>query len=1173
MSRSAAASPLRFISSFQHARHLRPFLLPIYRSVAYFSKTQRKPPAFARGGSQEPAGPGSALFQEITNLVASASNDAALQPGSNRIDVPGDVRCTEGVREIASGKVAADSGSITSSISDMVVLSGLPKDGDPRPSDNSVARAAVDMETLCRLEGYTAAGDSDFINNNEAVQRITEVIRSEAPRSSMEQRLDTLGAFYTPNVVNMVLKRCFKARQLGFWFFNWVKRVPGYHHTTGTYNTMLYIAGEAKSLGIMEELVVEMDREMCPKDVKTWTIQIASYGKARQIGKMLSTFDAMRKSGSVAIDGKVYRTILRALCHSDKPELALEFYKDMPKNMEVGSDILRLLMRCLATLDSGVEAVCLVRDDMIKGMKHAEEYCYMEALQSLCISGKLEEAFQIFQQMKNKSMANSCALETILRGLCRAGRMDEALQIMEYMKSRSGISSTAYGFLIHGYLKKGEHTKALDLVGVMREYGIAPLVSSYTQLMQHLFAINQYEEACGLYEDMLKDKVEPDVVAITALIGGHVCSGHISEAWDVFKNLDKNGQKPTLKAYTVFIQELCKASRPLDALELLKKMLESEFRPSEVTFCSVTSALRDKCYLEEASYAERMQASFNLRSPRDGLQSSPLYSVDNVDKFKRLCNSNPIDKELALEFISHCSDQNDKISSSSLPNDHQKEQAQDCSDGDVEEIFQILSSSDGWESTQQALEMRSVHFGPKLVEAILKRCKRNSRAALQFFSWVGRRPYYMPTTQTYNTAMKLAGSAKDFKHMWYLYREMIRTGCSPTVDTWNLLVCQYGNAGLSEKALQTFYDMRRNGFLPDKTTYNHLIMYLTHSKGRKVDDAIKIFQEMCRAGHTIGNDKLFMYLSALCESGKIDDARRSITSLCAQGFSVQSAYSIFLRSLCRADRIEEAFGLFDCIEKHGCFRDQYMYGSIIHALLRRDRLEDAVAKLAEMRNARIPQSAHIYTSFIVYYFQKRDNTKALNVLKEMKENGCEPTVVTYSALIRGHMAMGMVSEAWGVFHQMKLKGPAPDFETYSMFMSCLCKEGRSEDGLQLIHDMLDCGIIPSAVNFRTVVHGLNMEGKHELVESVLRSKWHLRRQRTISNYEADILNSVSDEDGMMSDAQSTPQKVTLYSQHVPMNHMNPEVSKILEESFGDHHCARVNVVDNRVLGGKELAPS
>lgn len=1003
--------------------------------------------------------------------------------------------CTEGARGIASGRAAMASTSSAGSIADRVVLGDRADDGR-RQSCGTIANTAA----FCREAGDTGMTvDSDVDNISAMVHRITGILRSEAPGPPAEQKLESLGANYTPNLVNMVLKRCFKVRQLGFWFFHWAKRLPDFHHTTETYNTMLYIVGEARSFGIMEELVGAMDREMCSKDIKTWTILLSSYGKTRQIGKMLSTFEAMRKSESIWIDSKVYRTVLHALCNADKPELALEFYKDMPSNMEVRTDILRLLMRCLATSDNTIEGVYLIRDDMIEGMKHPEEYCYTEALQSFCIAGKFGEAWKVFQKMKNKLLANSSALENLLRGLCRAGRMDEALQVTEYMKRTSGLNSTMFSFLINGYLRKGEHINALDLLREMREYGCVPLASSYTQVMQHLFATDQCEEACGLFEEMLKNRVEPDIVTFTALIGGYVRSGHISKAWDVFRNINKNVQKPTLKAYTVFMRELCKVSRPLEAVVLLKEMLEYDFRPSERTFCWLISALRDKSYLEEASNVERMRASFNLRNPRDGLQFEQLDGIGNIDKFRKMRKSNPQEKELALEFTSSPSDQNGKTSSFTLSDDtHQKEQEQDYSDGDVEEICQILSSSDDWGSTQQALETRSVHFSPSLVDAILKRCKRNSCAALQFFSWVCRRPYYMPSTKTYNTAMKLAGSAKDFKHMRYLYREMLRTGCSPTVDTWNVMVCQYGNAGLSEKALNTFWDMKKCGFLPDKTTYNHLIMYLTHIKGRKIDVAVTIFQEMCHAGHIPDKRILFMYLLALCECRKIEDATSSVVSLCELGFSVQAVYSIFLRSLCRADRMEEALHLFDCIEKHGCSRDQYMYGSLIHVLLRRDKFEEAVAKLMEMKNEGILQSAHIYTSFIVYYFQKRDVVKALDVLREMKENGCEPTVVTFSALIRGYMAMDMVSEAWDVFQQMKLKGPAPDFETYSMFMSCLCKAGRSEDGLHLIHDMSDCGFIPSTVNFMTVVHGLNVEGKHELAESVLLSKWHLRKQRTIS---------------------------------------------------------------------------
>uniref|UniRef100_J3ND91 Pentacotripeptide-repeat region of PRORP domain-containing protein n=2 Tax=Oryza brachyantha TaxID=4533 RepID=J3ND91_ORYBR len=974
----------------------------------------------------------------------------------------------------------------------MDALGFLADDG----SGPSCSVTASGSEVSFREVGNGNAGDIEDIS--EVVHMVTEVLRSEVPGSPIEQRLENLGVTYTPRIVSMVLNRCFKKRHLGFKFFDWVRQVPGFQHTTETYNTMLYIAGEERNFEAMERLMAEMDKDMCLKDIKSWTIVMSSYGKARQISKMLSTFQAMGKSRYVAVDSKVYRTILRALCNSAKSELALEFYKDMPRSIEVGSDVFRLLLCCLARSDNA-EAVLYVRDDMIKSMKYPEEYCYLEALRSFCVSGKLEEAKKVFQQMMNKSLANSSAFEILLRGLCKNGRMDKALQVMEYMKSKSCASSATFGFLIDGYLRKREHMKALELLQEMKEYGCVPLASSYTQLMQHLFAFDQHEAAYRLYEEMQENGIESDVVTITALIGGHVRNGHISEAWDAFRKINENGQRPTLKAYTVFIQELCKASRPLEALKLLKDMLESDFKPSEQIFDRIIFSLRYNHCLEEAINVERMRASFNSCSPREGLQCRTLDQVDYTDKLKKLSGSGPDGKERTLEFNGHPLYEDSDISGILPCDDTQHlEQEKDYNNEDVEQIYQILSSSNCWSSIQQALEMLSLYFTPNLVDAIMKRCKANSHAALQFFSWVGKRSYYMQTTKTYNTAIKLAGSAKDFKHMRLLYRQMVLSECCPTVDTWNVMICQYGNAGLTEMALETFYHMKQGGFQPHKATYCHLIMYLSRRKGRKVDAAIKIFHEMCHAGYMPDNGMVCTYLSALCECGMIDRAKSSVVLLCKHGFSVQAGYSILIRSLCRSDRMAEALSLFNNIEKYGCSRSTYMYGSLIHALLRRDRFDDAAAMLAEMKNLGIPQSTHMYTSFMIYYLGKRDVSKAMDVLKEMTDNGCEPTVVTYSALIRGHMAMGMVSEAWNVFQHMKLKGPVPDFETYSMFMSCLCKAGRSEDALQLIHDMLNGGIIPSAVNFRTVVHGLNMEGKYKLADSVLQSKWHLRSQRTFS---------------------------------------------------------------------------
>ncbi|KAG2242922.1 hypothetical protein Bca52824_095234 [Brassica carinata] len=83
-------------------------------------------------------------------------------------------------------------------------------------------------------------------------------------------------------------------------------------------------------------------------------------------------------------------------------------------------------------------------------------------------------------------------------------------------------------------------------------------------------------------------------------------------------------------------------------------------------------------------------------------------------------------------------------------------------------------------------------------------------------------------------------------------------------------------------------------------------------------------------------------------------------------------------------------------------------------------------------------------------------------------------------MICGYMSVGKAKEVWRVFNDMKEKGASPDFKTYSKFINCLGQAGESEDALRLVSEMIDKGIAPSTVNFRTVLYGLNREGKQNL---------------------------------------------------------------------------------------------
>ncbi|KAG5063753.1 hypothetical protein JHK85_004936 [Glycine max] len=909
---------------------------------------------------------------------------------------------------------------------------------------------------------------------SRVVSEITEIVRVENDSSSVEERLENLSYGLNSEVFHMVLKRCFKVPQLALRVFNWLKLKDGFSHTTRTYNTMLHIAREAKEFGLVKKLVEEMDECGIQKDVNTWTIIINHYGKARKISEALLAFENMKRCGCEP-DAVSYGAIICSLCSAGKRDIAMEFYNEMVrKDMVLDVRLYKMVMNCMAR-SGDIAAVSLLGNDMIRLSVMPEKCVHGCMLKSFCISGSIEEALELIRELKSKDLdLEPENYETLVRGLCKAGRITDALEIVDIMKRRDMVDGRVHGIIINGYLGRNDVDRALEVFQCMKESGCVPTISTYTELMLHLFRLDRYEEACMLYDEMLGKGIKPDVVAITAMVAGHVSQNHISDAWKMFKSMECQGIKPTWKSFAVFIKELCKASQTDDIVKVLHEMQASKSRIQDKVLDLVITWMKNK---GELTVIEKIQQVHKA-------------SILDPEKFKESDKQVPL--RIKVEEDAKVDQSKTEIDCSLI---HPK--LKNYSKQDVHEIRRILSSSTDWSLIQEKLEKSIIQFSPELVMEILQSCNMHGSSVLKFFSWIGKQTGYRHTAESYNIAIKIAGCGKDFKHMRSLFFEMRRNSYPITSETWTIMIMVYGRTGLTEMAMNCFKEMKADDYVPSRSTYKYLIIALCGRKGRKVDDALKIYGEMISAGYVPDKELIETYLGCLCEVGRVLDARRCTDSLQNFGYTVPLSYSLFIRALCRAGKVEEALALHEEVGEEKFIIDQLTFGSIVHGLLRKGRLEEALAKVDVMKQNGITPTIHVFTSLIVHFFKEKQVEKAIETFEEMLHSGYEPTIVTYSALIRGYMNVGRPIDAWDIFYRMKLKGPFPDFKTYSMFLTCLCKVGKSEEGMRLISEMLDSGIVPSTINFRTVVYGLNREGKHDLARVVLQQKSELRRKRKL----------------------------------------------------------------------------
>ncbi|CAF1789556.1 unnamed protein product [Brassica oleracea var. botrytis] len=897
---------------------------------------------------------------------------------------------------------------------------------------------------------------SEEFDVSPLVREITSVIRADDDiMLSMEDKLEKLSRSFEPEIVEKVLKRCFKVPHLALRFFNWVKEKDGFSHTVGVYNTLLSIAGEARDLDTVEELIKEMERNSCDKDIKTWTILISVYGKAKKIGKGLLVFEKMRKDGFEP-DAAAYNIMIRSLCIAGRGDLAVEFYKEMiEKGITFGLRTYKMLLDCTAKSEE-VDIVQSIADDMVKICEVSEHDAFGYLLKSFCVSGKIREALELIRVLKSKEVCiDAKYFEILVKGLCRAGRMADALEIVDIMKKRNMDDSNIDGIVISGYLRQNNVSKALEHLEAMRTSKRSLRVSTYTEIMQHLFKEKEFEKGYELFKEMVDDGIEPDSVAITAVVAGYLGQNRVEEAWKVFSSI-----KPTWKAYSIFVKELCKSAKYDEIIKLLNQMHASKIAVRDDMFAWVISCMEKHDEKEKIEHIKELQKKCKFHQE--------LRQEEELDLPQVVQQSDLPAASSAVDIM------------------------------DVQEICRILSSSSrDWERTQESLEKSTVKFTPELVVEVLRNGKIHGNAVLRFFSWVGKRNGYKHTSEAYNMSIKVAGSGKDFKQMRNLFYEMRRQGCVITQDTWGIMIMQYGRTGLTDIAIRTFKEMKDTSLSPKPSTFKCLITVLCEKKGRNVEEAVRTFREMIRSGFVPDKELVQDYLGCLCEVGNTKEAKHCLDSLSKIGFSVPVAYSIYIRALCRIGKQEEGQSELASFKGDRSLLDQFTYGSIVHGLLQKGRLQGAMDKVNSMKEAGIKPGVHVYTSLIVHFFKENQIDKVLETCKEMEEERCEPTVVTYTAMICGYMSVGKAKEAWRVFNDMKEKGASPDFKTYSKFINCLCQAGESEDALRLVSEMIDKGIAPSTVNFRTVLYGLNREGKQDLARIVLQKKSALLAQRKL----------------------------------------------------------------------------
>ncbi|XP_042502168.1 pentatricopeptide repeat-containing protein At5g39710 [Macadamia integrifolia] len=331
---------------------------------------------------------------------------------------------------------------------------------------------------------------------------------------------------------------------------------------------------------------------------------------------------------------------------------------------------------------------------------------------------------------------------------------------------------------------------------------------------------------------------------------------------------------------------------------------------------------------------------------------------------------------------------------------------------------------------------------------------------------------FMPGILSYNSVLDAMFRSRDSASLAEeFYGEMIRSGVSPNVYTYNILLRGCCVEGKLDKAFEVFSEMESKGCAPNVVTFNTLVD--GSCKLGKINEAFRWFELMSQRGLQPNLISYNVIINGLCREGRIKETHGVLEEMGRKGMVPDKVtYNTLVNGHCREGNIHQALILHAEMIRMGISPNVVTYTALINSMCKAGNLNRAMEFLDEMRLRGLCPNEITYTTLIDGFSKQGYLNEANQVLKEMTENGFSPSIVTFNAFINGSCILGRMDEALRVIQDMIARGLDPDVVSYSTIITGFCRNRDLDKAFEMKQEMVGKGVFPDAVTYSSLIQGL-----------------------------------------------------------------------------------------------------
>lgn len=244
-----------------------------------------------------------------------------------------------------------------------------------------------------------------------------------------------------------------------------------------------------------------------------------------------------------------------------------------------------------------------------------------------------------------------------------------------------------------------------------------------------------------------------------------------------------------------------------------------------------------------------------------------------------------------------------------------------------------------------------------------------------------------PNAASYTVLIQALCKQENLEQAMRVFIEMQRSGCEVDVVTYTTLVSGFCKWGKIEKAYELLDQMIQQGHAPNQLTYLHIMA--AHEKKEELEECIELVKEMQKIGcmpdlkiyNTVirlacklgdvkegvqlwnemeasglspGLDTFVIMIHGFVEQGCLVEACERFKEMASRGLFAAPHYGTLkelMNSLLRAEKLEMAKDVWNCITTKGCELNVSAWTIWIHALFSKGHVKEACAYCLDMMDS------------------------------------------------------------------------------------------------------------------------------------------------------------------------------------------------------------------------------